>query len=107
MCQAWELYNAEKLLELVDSELKGEFSSEEAVRFLKVGLLCVQEIARRRPAMSTALKMLKNEIDAENVEISQPGLVANLMEVKIRRKMSSNFTSSSPASSSTSSYSAR
>ncbi|KAL8480662.1 hypothetical protein ACS0TY_027270 [Phlomoides rotata] len=105
--KAWELYNAEKLLELVDSELKGEFSSEEAVRFLKIGLLCVQEITRRRPAMSTALKMLKNEIDAQDVEISQPGLVSDLMEVKIRIKHSSNFTSSSPASSSTSSYQTR
>lgn len=91
----------------MDSELKEEFSREEAVRFLKIGLLCVQEITRRRPAMSTALKLLENEIDAQDIEITQPGLVSDLKEVKIRRKHSSNFTSSSPASSSTNSYQAR
>lgn len=91
---------------LVDSELKRDFSEEEALRFLKVGLLCVQEVTRRRPAMSAALKMMSNEMDIENVEVSQPGLVADLMEVKIRRKQSSNFTSS-PASSGTGSFQAR
>lgn len=91
----------------MDSELKGEFSEEEALRFLKIGLLCVQEITRLRPAMSAALKMLNNEIDTRDVEISQPGLLADLMEVKIRPKQhSSNFTSS-PASSSTGSFQVR
>lgn len=104
--KAWELYNAEDLLILVDCELKGDFSQEEALRFLKVGLLCVQELTRLRPAMSAALKMLNNEIDTQDVEISQPGLVSDLMEVKIKRRHSSNFTSS-PASSSTGSFQAR
>ncbi|KAI3474653.1 hypothetical protein Pfo_029838 [Paulownia fortunei] len=104
--KAWELYNAKNLLELVDSALKGEFSQEEAIRFLKVGLLCVQETTKLRPAMSAAIKMLDNEIDTEDVAISQPGLVADLMEVKIRQKHSSNF-SSSPASSSTGSFQVR
>lgn len=90
----------------MDSELKGEFSEEEAVRFLRVGLLCVQEMTRLRPAMFAALKMLKDEMSAEELEISQPGLVSDLMEVKIRRRISSNFTSS-PASSSTGSFQAR
>ncbi|KAK4419189.1 Cold-responsive protein kinase [Sesamum alatum] len=104
--KAWELYNAKNLLELVDSALKGEFSQEEAVRFLKVGLLCVQETTRLRPAMSEAIKMLANEIDTKEIDISRPGLVADLMEVKIRQKQSPNFTSS-PASSTTGSFQAR
>ncbi|KAK6140213.1 hypothetical protein DH2020_026011 [Rehmannia glutinosa] len=103
---AWELYNDKSLVELVDCALKGEFLQDEAIRFLKVGLLCVQETTRLRPAMSEALKMLNNEIDTEDVKISQPGLVADLMEVKIRQRLSSNFTSS-PASSSTGSFQAR
>lgn len=105
--KAWELYNAKNLLTLVDSELKGDLSEEEALRFLKIGLLCVQEVTRLRPAMSAALKMLSNEMDIEDVEVSHPGLVADLMEVKIRRRrQSSNFTSS-PASSNTGSFLAR
>ncbi|KAL3825912.1 hypothetical protein ACJIZ3_021941 [Penstemon smallii] len=108
--KAWELYKAENLLELVDSVLKEEFSKEEAKRFLRVGLLCVQQTTKLRPAMSLAVKMLTNEIDSEDIEISQPGLVADLMEVKIRQKNkhSSNFTTSSPvASSSTRSFQTR
>ncbi|KAG6430480.1 hypothetical protein SASPL_108549 [Salvia splendens] len=104
--KAWELYNAKSLLMMVDSQLNGDFPEEEAIRFLRVGLLCVQEIARLRPAMSAALKMLKGEMSTEDVDISQPGLVSDLMEVKIRRRVSSNFTSS-PASSSNSSFQAR
>ncbi|XP_042055928.1 putative serine/threonine-protein kinase isoform X2 [Salvia splendens] len=104
--KAWELYNAKSLSMLVDSQLNGDFPEEEALRFSRVGLLCVQEIARLRPAMSAALKMLKGEMSTEDVDISQPGLVSDLMEVKIRRRVSSNFTSS-PASSSNSSFQAR
>ncbi|KAL6980374.1 hypothetical protein U1Q18_022016, partial [Sarracenia purpurea var. burkii] len=40
---AWDMYKSKKL---VDPTLKGNFSETEAVRFLKVGLLCVQEICR-------------------------------------------------------------
>lgn len=107
--QAWELYNANNLSELVDSALKEEFlheEEEEAIRFLKVGLLCVQETTKRRPIMSETILMLTNETSTQDVEISQPGLVADLMEVKIRRKISSNFTSS-PASGSASSFQVR
>ncbi|GFP83152.1 putative serine/threonine-protein kinase [Phtheirospermum japonicum] len=104
--KAWELYNTKRLIELVDCALNGEFSEDEAVRFMRVGLLCVQETTRLRPTMSIALKMLNNEINTEDIKVSQPGLVADLMEIKIRQRLSSNF-SSSPASSSTSSFQAR
>ncbi|KAG8376546.1 hypothetical protein BUALT_Bualt09G0074700 [Buddleja alternifolia] len=105
--KAWELYSANNLLELMDSVLVGDFSREEAVRFLKIGLLCVQETTKLRPKMSTAVKMLTNEIDTEDVEITQPGLVSDLMQVKIRRKHSSNFTASPASSSTTGSFQAR
>ncbi|XP_051131922.1 putative serine/threonine-protein kinase isoform X1 [Andrographis paniculata] len=97
--KAWELYNAGKLLDLVDPAMNGEFPNEEAIRFLKLGLLCVQETTRLRPTISEAMKMMTNEINTDNVEIKRPGLVANLMEVKIREKNSSNFTSSQATSS--------
>ncbi|XP_057779116.1 putative serine/threonine-protein kinase [Salvia miltiorrhiza] len=105
--KAWQVYNGKGLLTLVDSELKGEFSEEEALRFLRVGLLCVQEIARLRPAMSVVLKMLSGEMRQEDVEISHPGLVSDLMEVKIRTRLSSNFTSSPASCSSTASFQTR
>lgn len=90
----------------MDLVLKGDYSQEEAIRFLKVGLLCVQQITKLRPEMSMVIKMLTDEIDTENVEISWPGLVADLMDIKIRHKHSSLF-SSPPATNSTGSFQAR
>lgn len=95
MCemQAWEAHKANKLLQLVDPTLGMNFPDNEAIRFIKVGLLCVQQTARLRPLMSAAVKMLTNETDIEDVEISQPGLVTDLMEIKMRQQHSSQISS--------------
>ncbi|KAK8553793.1 hypothetical protein V6N13_072731 [Hibiscus sabdariffa] len=84
--QAWELYRAKRILQLVDPIIGMNYPEEEAVRFIKVGLLCVQEKARLRPEMSMALKMLSNDVDIELDQISQPGLVADLMNIKLGQK---------------------
>ncbi|XAR51004.1 Non-specific serine/threonine protein kinase [Bertholletia excelsa] len=81
--KAWETYKAGKLGGLVDPMLNGDYPEREAVRFLKVGLLCVQETSKLRPHMSVAVKMLTGVVDIANKEISRPGLVADLTEVKI------------------------
>ncbi|CAA2990397.1 serine threonine- kinase [Olea europaea subsp. europaea] len=86
--KVWESYKDNNLLELIDPALNEEFPKEEAVWFLKVGLLCVQENASLRPGMSVTFNMLKHEINTENVIISQPGLVCDLMEVKICQNQS-------------------
>ncbi|KAK8708875.1 hypothetical protein V6N13_059911 [Hibiscus sabdariffa] len=84
--KAWELYRANRILQLVDPIVGMNYPEEDAVRFIKVGLLCVQERARLRPEMSRALKMLTNDVDIEGVQISQPGLVADLMNIKLGQK---------------------
>nr|GLL24849.1 putative serine/threonine-protein kinase [Ipomoea trifida] len=97
--KAWEMYKADQLLELVDPLLEGEFPAEEAARFLKTGLLCVQETTTLRPKMSAAIKMLSNEaaIDESMKKISRPGIVADLRDVKIHKtKTSIVFPSFSP-----------
>nr|XP_018630183.1 putative serine/threonine-protein kinase isoform X1 [Nicotiana tomentosiformis] len=90
--KAWEMYNTDKLLELVDPVLNGEFHGDEAIRFLKIGLLCVQEIASLRPKMSAVIKMLSstNYMELEDVKITQPGILADLKDVKIGQKQCSN-----------------
>ncbi|KAK8685479.1 hypothetical protein V6N13_041480 [Hibiscus sabdariffa] len=88
--KAWELYRANSILQLVDPIVGMNYPKEEAIRFIKVGLLCVQERARLRPEMSTALKMLTNDVDIEGVQISQPGLVADLMNIKLGQKTTSH-----------------
>ncbi|KAH9735210.1 hypothetical protein KPL71_017666 [Citrus sinensis] len=88
--KAWEVYEDRNLGRLVDPTLEMNYPEEEAVRFLKVGLLCVQENVRLRPSMSTATKMLNNEIDIQDAEISQPGLLSNFMDIKLgQQNMSS------------------
>lgn len=88
--QVWEMYKANDLRQMVDPVLNGNFPAEEAVRFFKVGLMCVQETTKLRPKMSTAVKMLTNEIGIGDTEISKPGLLADLMDVKIGRKQQSS-----------------
>ncbi|XP_073062024.1 cold-responsive protein kinase 1-like [Primulina eburnea] len=38
--------------------------------------------------MSTVIKMLNNDIETDNVEISRPGLIADLKKIKTRQKQS-------------------
>ncbi|KAL7252939.1 hypothetical protein ACSBR1_007486 [Camellia fascicularis] len=92
--KAWEMYKSNKLVELVDPVLKDNFTKSEAVRFLKVGLLCVQEVCGHRPQMSTAVKMMCDENEINGVDILQPGLITDIMDVKIGRRRSSRSIAS-------------
>ncbi|KAL2349524.1 hypothetical protein Fmac_003524 [Flemingia macrophylla] len=58
---AWQLWNEGKGLELIDPLLCDSCPGEEFLRYMHIGLLCVQEDAYDRPAMSSVVLMLKNE----------------------------------------------
>ncbi|XP_039036014.1 putative serine/threonine-protein kinase isoform X1 [Hibiscus syriacus] len=93
--KAWEMYKSNKLVQLVDPVLdKSSFSEKEVYRFLKVGLICVQQKCGLRPYMSMAIKMMCDEVGIRDLQISDPGLITNIMDVKIgnRRSPSSSFT---------------
>ncbi|MBA0600406.1 hypothetical protein Gorai_006593, partial [Gossypium raimondii] len=93
--KAWEMYRSNKLVQMVDPVLNEmRFSKQDVDRFLKVALMCVQQKARLRPYMSTVVKMMCNEIDIRNMQISDPGLITNIMDVKIGnpRSCSSSFS---------------
>ncbi|XVE75354.1 hypothetical protein DITRI_Ditri12bG0087800 [Diplodiscus trichospermus] len=94
--KAWEMYKSNKLVQLVDPVLLNgsSFLEQEVVQFLKVGLLCVQEKCGLRPYMSKAIKMMCEEIEMDDLQISNPGLITNIMDVKIgnRRSSSPSFT---------------
>lgn len=86
--QVWAAYKGENLIEMVDPVLKKAYPEEEAIRFLKVGLLCVQETAKLRPRMTEAVQMLSNNNivdDMQAIRITKPGFVADLRNVKIRQ----------------------
>lgn len=60
--QAWQLWNEGKGLELIDPSLQEEsISADEVLRYIHVGLLCVQDQATDRPTMSDVVSMLTNE----------------------------------------------
>ncbi|KAL0002871.1 hypothetical protein SO802_016652 [Lithocarpus litseifolius] len=91
---AWEMYKDDRLPQLVDLLLNKDFCEVEAIRFLKVGLLCVQEECRLRPRMSTAIRMMSDEINIDNVHVSQPGLITDMMAVTTSQKHSLNSINS-------------
>ncbi|KAK6154996.1 hypothetical protein DH2020_009244 [Rehmannia glutinosa] len=58
---AWKLWNEGRALDLVDESLGGAFSSDEALRCIKVGLLCTQLEPYDRPEMISVLRILQGE----------------------------------------------
>lgn len=101
--QAWLVYEDNNLVRLIDPSLDVNYPEAEAVKFLKVGLLCVQENVRLRPIMSTVVKMLTGDVDIGDVRVSQPGLIADLMDIKLVQQMLS-ISSSETAGHSTASF---
>ncbi|XP_028775157.1 putative serine/threonine-protein kinase [Neltuma alba] len=95
--KAWAAYEAGDLPKMVDEELKESFPEEESVRFLKVGLLCVQETAKLRPRMTEVVEMLSNNIEMASVSISKPGLVPDLRAIRIKNAPHSEASTSRAA----------
>ncbi|KAE9619714.1 putative protein kinase RLK-Pelle-DLSV family [Lupinus albus] len=93
--KAWAAYEANDLIRMVDPVLNMNYSVDEALKFLKVGLLCVQEKANLRPRMSEVVEKLTNIVDMKDVHITKPGLVADLMTIRIKQKMEMNNSSAS------------
>lgn len=98
--RVWTLYEEGELERIVDATL-ADIDIKEACLFLKVGLLCTQDISKLRPSMSTVLKMLAGEKDVESMTITKPGLIQGFMELKMLRKKATDptLTSSSTTSS--------
>ncbi|PKI37696.1 cold-responsive protein kinase 1-like [Punica granatum] len=81
--RVWKLHEAGELVTIVDSSLNGDFDAREATKYLKIGLLCTQDMPKLRPSMSTVVKMLTGEIDMNEEKISRPGLLSEFMGVKV------------------------
>lgn len=76
LAHAWSLLNEGNGLDLVDENLNGPFNSDEVLKCLKVGLLCVQENPDDRPLMSQVLMMLASTDTASLPTPKQPGFAA-------------------------------
>ncbi|KAK8675366.1 hypothetical protein V6N13_033435 [Hibiscus sabdariffa] len=71
----WELWKEGKVMEAVDSTLGDSYPTEEILKCIQIGLLCVQEHATHRPTMSAVVSMLSNEATLPSPE--QPAFIEN------------------------------
>ncbi|KAJ6843610.1 receptor-like serine/threonine-protein kinase SD1-8 [Iris pallida] len=75
LSHTWSLWKEGKSMQLVDESMSYSFSMDEAIRCIKLGLLCVQECPEDRPLMSSVAQMLCIDI-ASMPQPKQPGFVA-------------------------------
>ncbi|GJN36158.1 hypothetical protein PR202_gb24998 [Eleusine coracana subsp. coracana] len=74
MALIWKHYNAGTLMELLDPNLRGQCSEEEALKVFHVGLLCAQASPNLRPPMWKVVEML-NSRDKVLPQPSQPPFI--------------------------------
>ncbi|KAI5590579.1 hypothetical protein BDE02_04G018700 [Populus trichocarpa] len=76
LAYAWELWNNGKELEMIDPVLADSCCSDEFSRCVHIGLLCVQEDASERPAMSSVVLMLKSDNSIDLPQSQRPAIFA-------------------------------
>uniref|UniRef100_A0A0D9ZQP6 non-specific serine/threonine protein kinase n=1 Tax=Oryza glumipatula TaxID=40148 RepID=A0A0D9ZQP6_9ORYZ len=70
---AWELYENNYPLGVVDPRLT-EYDSEEALRAIRVALLCTQGSPHQRPSMSRVVTMLAGDVEVPEV-VTRPSYI--------------------------------
>ena len=90
-------------MELVDSKLGTKFKKEEAMRIIKVALLCTNPSPALRPTMSAAVSMLEGRTDVNEI-IREPNFYGDEMrfnsltefdQVKLQRSETHSLIQSS------------
>ncbi|KAK4485151.1 hypothetical protein RD792_007764 [Penstemon davidsonii] len=64
----WKQWNEDNVAVLIDPRISSPTYRREIVRCMHIGLLCVQELPKDRPSVSSVLSMLSSEI----VELPEP-----------------------------------
>ncbi|XP_059627801.1 G-type lectin S-receptor-like serine/threonine-protein kinase SD1-13 [Cornus florida] len=59
---AWKLWDEDRIAMLIDPTISDPCFQVEILRYIHVGLLCVQDFATDRPTINTALFMLSSEV---------------------------------------------
>uniref|UniRef100_A0A0E0PJN7 non-specific serine/threonine protein kinase n=1 Tax=Oryza rufipogon TaxID=4529 RepID=A0A0E0PJN7_ORYRU len=70
---AWDLYEKEQPLGIVDPSLM-EYDKDEALRVIRVALLCTQGSPHQRPSMSKVVAMLTGEVEVAEV-VTKPSYI--------------------------------
>lgn len=94
MCmQGWRLWCEGKSLELLDPILKNTHKTNEVMKCIHIGLLCVQEDAVDRPTMSMVVVMLASD----TVALPNPNHPAFSVGRKIKEDESTSKASKDPS----------
>ena len=85
--QALVLQQRGNLLELVDPKLGSEFNKEEAVRMIKVALLCTNPSPALRPNMSAVVSMLKGQTAVHELGMD-PSIYGDVLSIRALKDQS-------------------
>jgi hypothetical protein len=84
LLQTWVHYEEGDLEKIIDASLGDDLDVAQACMFLKIGLLCTQDVTKHRPTMSMVVRMLTGEMDVELAKISKPAIISDFMDLKVR-----------------------
>lgn len=87
-------------MELVDPRLGSKFNKEEAMRMIRIALLCANPSPVLRPSMSNVVSMLKGDISVKKLDASAGNYVDDFFKFQAIRdqeyeRQMSNFTGES------------
>ncbi|RWW37464.1 hypothetical protein BHE74_00057420 [Ensete ventricosum] len=85
--QTWSLWKEDRVLELVDQSIGDSFTTDEVLRCIKIGLLCVQEMPEDRPTMSSVVLMLGSD-SALLPQPTHPGFVSTRCPIEMDSSIS-------------------
>ncbi|KAH1084661.1 hypothetical protein GLYMA_07G005700v4 [Glycine max] len=66
--KAWQIWNKGRALELLDPSLNKSYISDEVLRYIHIGLMCVQDHVTDRPTMQDVVSFLSNN----SAQLGQP-----------------------------------
>lgn len=77
--QVWQYWNQGLALQLADHSLGSEYPTEEVLRCIQIGLLCVQEDPIERPSMNSLAVMLSRH----SVSLPVPSMPEFLQRLQV------------------------
>uniref|UniRef100_A0A2C9U814 Uncharacterized protein n=2 Tax=Manihot esculenta TaxID=3983 RepID=A0A2C9U814_MANES len=93
---AWENWNAGTASKIIDPVLVGAASTNEILRCVQIGLLCIQEDAAKRPTMASVILML-DSCSAVISELSRPAYFLHSQQEPITIGTQSKRRSAQPS----------
>ncbi|KAF7070613.1 hypothetical protein CFC21_076117 [Triticum aestivum] len=95
--RTWTCYEQGQLEKMIDTDLEDDLDSDEACRFLKVGLLCTQDAMKLRPNMTNVLRMLTGEKDVSMEKITKPAVIGDMGDIKVNNQQRPGDSQSEPS----------